>query len=95
MRRRSQFLTILVCFIASFALANAAFAQFAGANWKRWDWSVLYPGDEASSTVARFLGAEGSLEQCSVGLFAAEAEVPPAEDFAAPCFSSFGKCQIA
>lgn len=95
MQRRSQFLTILVCFIASFALANAAFAQFAGANWKRWDWSVLYPGDEASSTVARFLGAEGSLEQCSVGLFAAEVEVPPADDFAASSFSSFGKCQIA
>jgi hypothetical protein len=95
MRRRSQFLTILVCFIASSALANAAFAQFAGATWKRWDWSFLYPGDETSSTVARMLKAEGSLEQCSVGLFAAETETPSADDFAAESPFAFGKCQIA
>jgi hypothetical protein len=88
-------LTILVCFIASSALANAAFAQFARADWKRWDWSFLYPGDETSSTVARLLQAEGLLQQCSVGLFAADANSPVADDFAANSFSGFGKCQIA
>jgi hypothetical protein len=95
MQRRSQFLTILVCFVASTALANAAFAQFAGASWKRWDWSFLYPGDETSSTAARLLDAEVLLEQCSVGLFAAKVNTPYPDGYAANSFSGFGKGQIA
>ena len=93
MQRRSQLLTILICSIASLAMANAAIAQFADANWKRWDWSVLYPGDETSSTVARFLSVDGSTEKCSVGLLAAEKEAA-AEDFSVSSLVSFGKCQV-
>lgn len=94
MKRRSCFLTILVCFIASFASADAAFAQFADANWKRWDWSILYPGDEASSAVARIFSHSGSAEQCSVGLTTADTISLSAEEFAPSVFSGLGKCHV-
>lgn len=94
MQRRSRFLTILVCFFASLALADATFAQFAGVNWKRWDWSILNPGDEASSTVARIFSPNDSLEQCSIGLFAVETASATAEDFAPSVARGLGKCQI-
>lgn len=95
MQRRSYLLVVLVVFFANIPFQDVAFAQFAGVNWKRWDWSILNPGDEASSTVARILGSGDSSEHRSVGMFAAEPLADLTEESDPGILSGLGKCQVA